>query len=92
MQGNANHHALAQLDRMCSQVPLLFTVYALVSFRGFRVLPAKGDCSSDAFYQAPPGYRLKALHESLSKDKPKHEEHSHMTDSMAELEEEGFLS
>ena len=29
------------------QVPLLFTVYALVSFRNFRVLPEVGSCTSD---------------------------------------------
>ncbi len=71
------------------QVPLLFTVYALVSFRNFRVLPEKGECTSDAFYLAPEGYRLKALHESLSKDKKNHDEQT--TDCMADLEEEDFF-
>jgi hypothetical protein len=54
---------------MCAQVPLLWTVYALVSFRGFRPLPSEGDASLPAFYEAPAGYTRKALHESLSKDK-----------------------
>ena len=50
-------------------MPLLWTVYALVSFRGFRPLPSDGDASLPAFYEAPSGYTRKALHESLSKGK-----------------------
>ena len=50
-----------------AQVPLLWTVYALVSFRGFHMLPAEGEASRPAFYQPPPEYTRKALHESLSK-------------------------
>ena len=71
------------------QVPLLFTVYALVSFRNFRVLPEAGSCTSDAFYLAPEGYRAKALHESLSKDKKKQD--YQLTDAMSDLEDEDFL-
>lgn len=78
-------------EHACLQVPLLFTIYALVSFRGFKVLPAQGDCASDAFYKAPQGYRLKALHQSLSKDKKGHAEPAHMDDALAELEEDEFL-
>lgn len=71
------------------QVPLLFTTYALVSFRNFHLLPQDEDCASEAFYLAPEGYRRKALYESLSKDKKRRE--SQITDSMADLEEEDFL-
>ena len=52
-----------------AQVPLIWTVHALVSFRGFRPLPPDGDASVLAFYEAPAGYTRKALHESLSKGK-----------------------
>ena len=50
-------------------MPLLWTVYALVSFRSFRPLPCDGAASDPAFYEAPAGYTRKALHESLSKGK-----------------------
>ena len=71
------------------QVPLLFTIYALVSFRNFRVLPAAGHCTSEAFYLAPEGYRAKALHESLSKDKKQQD--YQVTDAFSDLEDEDFL-
>ncbi len=71
-------------------MPLLFTIYALVSFRNFRVLPEVGSCTSDAFYLAPEGYRAKALHESLSKGKKKKQDFQ-LTDALSELEDEDFL-
>ena len=70
-------------------MPLLFTIYALVSFRNFRVLPGEGSCTSDAFYLAPEGYKAKALHESLSKGKKKQD--FHLADAMSDLEDEDFL-
>ncbi len=75
-------------------MPLLWTVYALLSFRNFHALPAGDESASDEFYQAPPGYRHKALHESLSKDKKKHESGGGrpiMEDAFGDLEEEDFL-
>ena len=47
-----------------AQVPLLWTVYALVSFRQFRVLPPDSVAAGDGFFEPPPSYRRKALHES----------------------------
>ena len=46
------------------QVPLLWTVYALVSFRQFRMLPPDSPAADDGFFEPPPSYRRKALHES----------------------------
>jgi hypothetical protein len=76
-------------------VPLLWTVYALVSFRNFQPLRPEDDAGCDAFYQAPSGYRRKALHESLSKDKKKRrgDDDGALQDfSFGGLEEEDFLT
>ena len=45
-------------------MPLLWTVYALVSFRQFRLLPPDSPAADDGFFEPPPSYRRKALHES----------------------------
>jgi len=37
-----------------AQVPLLWTVYALVSFRQFRVLPPDSVAAGDGFFEPPP--------------------------------------
>lgn len=50
--------------RDSAQVPLLWTVYALVSFRQFRVLQPDSAAADAGFFQPPPCYRRKALHES----------------------------
>ncbi len=67
-----------------------------MSFRNFQPLPVGAECAGDAFYQAPPGYRQKALHESLSKDKKKNREGGGsgrltLDEAFGGLEEEDFL-
>ena len=76
-------------DLVCSQVPLLWTVYALVSFRNFHMLPAEGEASRPAFYQPPPEYTRKALHESMSKG-TKGPTSSLANGGLADLEEGDF--
>lgn len=49
-------------------MPLLFTVYALVSFNKFKALKAGDPSYDDAFYELPSGYRLKTM-EELKKTK-----------------------
>ncbi|BDA42329.1 Ankyrin repeat domain-containing protein 13B [Coccomyxa sp. Obi] len=73
------------------QVPLLWTVYALLSFRNFHALPTEGEPAQDSFFQAPEGYRHKALHESLSKDKKKNRRSSFSDGPLADLTEEDLL-
>lgn len=75
----------------CAQVPLLWTVYALVSFRNFHALPAKGDASNPGFYAAPPGYTRKALHESLSKGKKGPPAGAAADAHLADFEDEDFF-
>lgn len=41
------------------QVPLLFTIYALLSFKQFKLLGDGPDCTpmpDDAFFELPPDY------------------------------------
>ncbi|CAL8467988.1 g7526 [Coccomyxa elongata] len=73
------------------QVPLLWTVYALVSFRNFHALPTDGEPAQDSFFRAPEGYRHKALHESLSKDKKKNKRSSFSDGPLADLTEDDLL-
>jgi hypothetical protein len=45
------------------QVPLLFTVYALISFSKFKALDAQDAAFRDDFFELPPTYRLKTIDE-----------------------------
>lgn len=72
-------------------MPLLWTVYALVSFRNFHALPTEGESAQDSFFMAPEGYRLKALHQSLSKDKKKKQRPSLSDGPLADFEEDDLL-
>ena len=72
-------------------MPLLWTVYALVSFRNFHALPTEGEPAQDSFFRAPEGYKHKALHESLSKDKKKNKRSSLSDGPLADLTEDDLL-
>ena len=45
-------------------MPLLWTVYALVTFREFREIGPEHEAAKEGFYERPPSYRLKEMHES----------------------------
>ncbi|KAK9901635.1 hypothetical protein WJX75_005853 [Coccomyxa subellipsoidea] len=82
---------LGNPDSQGNTVPLLWTVYALVSFRNFHALPTEGESAQDSFFMAPEGYRLKALHQSLSKDKKKKQRPSLSDGPLADFEEDDLL-
>jgi hypothetical protein len=44
-------------------VPLLFTIYALISFSKFKGLEAGEAAYEPGFYELPPSYRLKTIDE-----------------------------
>ena len=46
------------------QVPLLFTIYALVSFREFQVMPEDHAARSKGFFELPPSYSMRTLEEA----------------------------
>lgn len=60
-----NHHCLC----LCLQVPLLLTVYALVSFKAFHLLlPASGDPAlAPNFFTVPSTYKRRLLQEVMEK-------------------------
>ena len=49
---------------MLMQVPLMYTVYALISFRKFKIMePGSNEGTSEDWYTLPEGYRLKTFDE-----------------------------
>eukprot|EP00884_Botryococcus_braunii_P006876 jgi/Botrbrau1/1618/Bobra.0185s0033.1 len=72
--GNANKH-IARVGKFLQkygelelfpvklQVPLIFTIYALISFCKFKPLEAKDAAFQDSFFELPPHYRLKTIEE-----------------------------
>ena len=66
-------HALPlhQLSLGSTQVPLLWTVYALVSFREFHVMPPDHAARSKGFFELPPSYSLRTLEEAQKHSRQK---------------------
>lgn len=63
--------ASMQLSPGSAQVPLLWTVYALVSFREFHVMPADHAARSKGFFELPPSYSLRTLEEAQKHSRQK---------------------
>lgn len=57
------HDFCVQLVGGGKQVPLLFTVYALISFNKFKALDAGDAAYDDDFFELPANYRLKTIEE-----------------------------
>ena len=59
------------LKPVSAQVPLLFTIYALVSFREFQIMAPDHAARSKGFFELPPSYALRTLEEAQRHNRQK---------------------